>query len=275
LKHIEPDTADRLFGDEIKALVEYLDEIVLVGGWAHRLYRFHDRALPQPHPPLLTMDVDWAGVPHLKARASGKVNERLEAYGFRETLQGDFNPPVTKYVSREHEGFYVEFLVNRLGGPTDRRKRALNPIPFAGATAQPLPYVNLLLIEPWSVSVPGAEFGLESSRTVRLPHPVGVAAQKLLSRAKRDERKRAKDILYLYELVTMFEIEDVLEGRSAILDAMHPPWLKRLRAIVASVKPGSVLAAEAAEVARDAGRREQPQQIAATLRTALAEMFAQ
>jgi hypothetical protein len=44
----------------IDALEPWLEEVVLIGGWAHRLYRLDPRAQGLTHPPLTTLDSDIA-----------------------------------------------------------------------------------------------------------------------------------------------------------------------------------------------------------------------
>jgi hypothetical protein len=42
------------------ALRPWLGDLVIVGGWAHRLYRLHGLAGAPDHPPVRTRDVDLA-----------------------------------------------------------------------------------------------------------------------------------------------------------------------------------------------------------------------
>jgi hypothetical protein len=44
----------------IEALEPWLEELVLIGGWAHRLYRLAPRAQGLGYPPLTTLDSDIA-----------------------------------------------------------------------------------------------------------------------------------------------------------------------------------------------------------------------
>ena len=48
------------FGRLITALRPWLAQVVVVGGWAHRLHRFHPLANPAAHLPLRTRDADVA-----------------------------------------------------------------------------------------------------------------------------------------------------------------------------------------------------------------------
>jgi hypothetical protein len=56
------DNVDNL--DEIAKLLDALRpwhrDLVIVGGWAHRLYRFHDKAARPPYQAVRTRDADLA-----------------------------------------------------------------------------------------------------------------------------------------------------------------------------------------------------------------------
>jgi hypothetical protein len=54
------------FSKFVVALEPWLDEVVLVGGWAHRLYRLDSRARKLDYVPLTTLDGDVAVPPKLK-----------------------------------------------------------------------------------------------------------------------------------------------------------------------------------------------------------------
>ena len=52
----DPDPFQRL----VAALEPWLDDVVIVGGRAHRLYRLHSAAQELDYPPLITLDTDVA-----------------------------------------------------------------------------------------------------------------------------------------------------------------------------------------------------------------------
>lgn len=43
-----------------RALEPWLDQVVIIGGWAHRLYRLHPQAQELDYAPLMTLDTDVA-----------------------------------------------------------------------------------------------------------------------------------------------------------------------------------------------------------------------
>jgi hypothetical protein len=79
----------------IGALRPWLAHLVIVGGWAHRLHRFHPLANPPAYQPLRTRDADVAF--SLRAPLEGDIGAALEAADFREEFSGENTPPVTHY----------------------------------------------------------------------------------------------------------------------------------------------------------------------------------
>jgi len=77
----ERDRELEAFSKFIGALEPWLCEVVLIGGWAHRLYRRHPLARRLAYLPLITLDGDVAVPPKLKARELS-VRKRLLDAGF-------------------------------------------------------------------------------------------------------------------------------------------------------------------------------------------------
>ena len=67
----------------VGALEPWLDKIVIVGGWAHRLHRIHPKAQVLSSPPLVTLDADIAVPRHLPVDGHD-IRQRLIARGFAE-----------------------------------------------------------------------------------------------------------------------------------------------------------------------------------------------
>jgi hypothetical protein len=79
----EQDPELEAFSKFIVAIEPWLGEVVLVGGWAHRLYRLDPRARKLDYLPLTTLDGDVAVPPKLKKEES-TVRKRLLEAGFVE-----------------------------------------------------------------------------------------------------------------------------------------------------------------------------------------------
>jgi len=81
------------FARLVEALRPWLTHLVIVGGWAHRLHRFHPLATSQEYQSLRTRDVDLAFSP--SAPLEGDLRNALKQAGFEEELSGEHTPPVT------------------------------------------------------------------------------------------------------------------------------------------------------------------------------------
>jgi hypothetical protein len=110
----------------VEAIRPWFPHLVIVGGWAHRLHRFHPLATSQEYQPLRTRDVDLAF--SLNAPLEGDLRDALKQAGFREELSGEDTPPVTHYyLGEEDAGFYAEFNGMRATkGITSFRERKPN-----------------------------------------------------------------------------------------------------------------------------------------------------
>jgi len=123
------------FARVVRALHPYLDELVFVGGWAHRLLALHELAGALDFQPLMTSDADIATPSRSRVQGSS-MRDLLRQNGFTEELSGDERPPVTGYRLGEEEGaLYVEFLAPQAGGPTRRDGSSDATIEVAGITA--------------------------------------------------------------------------------------------------------------------------------------------
>jgi len=186
----------------IGALRPWLGHLVIVGGWAHRLYRTHALAVAPTYPPVRTRDVDLAL--SLQVPLPGDIADALTRAGFGRTLSGDHTPPVTHYTLEDDVGFYAEFLAPLQGAEVKRGKPDVT-VATAGITAQKLRYLDLLLVAPWSVSVGRSiNVPLEPPVDVLLPNPVSYIVQKLLIHEKRRPNKQAQDLLYMHDTLELF-----------------------------------------------------------------------
>jgi len=125
---VPPDLVARAL-TPVDALTPWLDQVVIIGGWAHRLYRFHPLAQRLDYSPSMTLDADVALPGGLKVKGQD-IHERLIANGFRAELLGRHKPPATHYQLRAQSGgFYAEFLTPLIGGAYARggKKSANDP----------------------------------------------------------------------------------------------------------------------------------------------------
>src|SRR5437016_7827489 len=156
----ERDRELEAFSKFIGALEPWLCEVVLIGGWAHRLYRRHPLARRLAYLPLITLDGDVAVPPKLKARELS-VRKRLLDAGFVEEFVGEDWPPATPathYHYGKGGGFYAEFLSPLVGSEYDRRGKRKATQEVGGISSQLLRYIEILMISPWKVQL-GRENG--------------------------------------------------------------------------------------------------------------------
>jgi len=203
----DPDSFSRLAA----ALAPWLDQVVIVGGWAHQLYRLHPKAQQLDYPPLMTLDADVA-VPATLPAGEKNIRERLVSHGFTEEFLGDHHPPATHYhlggesapeANRQHNrssGFYAEFLTPLIGSENDRKHKRKATKEIAGIASQQLRHIEILLYRPWSIDLESEG----SLARIQIANPVSFLAQKVLIHRKRGRDDRAKDILYMHDTLEVF-----------------------------------------------------------------------
>jgi hypothetical protein len=211
------------FARLLDAVHPWLDKLVLVGGWAHRLHRYYRLADPPSYLPVMTKDADLAF--SLDESLEGNIAASLKAAGFKEVLSGEHTPPVSHYsLGKEGGGFYAEFLTQLKGSRTRRTGAPDATIARAGVTAQKLRYLDLLLVETVTVTLePGTEIPVSNPTRVRLPNPVSFIAQKLLIQSSRLPGKRAQDLLYIHDTIDLF---------APNLSTLGQIWRERARPIL-------------------------------------------
>ncbi len=204
----------------IDGLRPWLGRVVLVGGWAHHLYRFHELAQAPAYRPLRTREADVAF--SMAAPLDGDIAAALQVKGFTKELSGEHSPPVTHYtLGGEHGVFYAEFLVPLHGSGYKRSGEPDVSVHKSGITAQKLRYVDLLIEEPWAVRLDeSAGVPLTPGAEVRLANPASFLAQKLLIQRYRPANKQAQDALYIHDTLELFGHE---------LETLNTLWKERLR----------------------------------------------
>jgi hypothetical protein len=203
------------FARLLDAIEPWRAHLVLVGGWAHRLHRFHPLATELAYPPLLTKDTDLAFAN--RAPLQGNIKLALVGAGFTEELSSDHHPPVTYYtLGPDEEGFHVEFLTPLTGSGMKRNGAADATLAMAGITAQKLRHLQILLAGPWRITASeGHGIPLMQPVDLLVANPVAFIVQKLLIQDQRSTGKRAQDLLYMH---------DTLEAFGPALPALKRVW---------------------------------------------------
>jgi hypothetical protein len=188
----------------IEALEPWLEEVVLIGGWAHRLYRLDPRAQGLTYPPLTTLDSDIAVPSRIEAKETS-IRDRLLAAGFQEEFIGEDRPPATHYHLAGQGGFYTEFLSPLVGSEYGRKGERKTTREVGGISSQQLRYIEILLLAPWRIRLSKTNgYGFASTKQVQVANPVSFITQKILIQYARDRKDRAKDILYIHDTIEAF-----------------------------------------------------------------------
>jgi len=240
------------FARLVVAIEPWLGEVVIIGGWAHQLYRLHPSAQALDYAPLMTLDTDVALPAQLSVRGQD-VRERLLASGFSEERFGHDNPPATHYTFRQaRTGFFAEFLTPLKGSECGRSGERKATMRISGVVSQQLRHLEILLHAPWRIHLDQSKgFPLPGRRTVQVANPAGFLAHKVLVHQKRSRAKFAKDILYIH---------DTLETFGARLGDLHHEWQEQVRPrlharAVRTVESGaSKLFGEMSDSVREAAR---------------------
>jgi hypothetical protein len=208
------------FARLVTALRPWLGQLVVVGGWAHRLHRFHPLASPPEHLPLRTRDTDLAF--STDAAFAGDLRAALTAAGFTEEPFGDDAPPAAHYRLKDDDGFYAEFLTSLHGSGVKRNGALDATVSKGGINAQKMRYLDLLLVSPWSVRV-GRKVGVPVTPEVDLlvPNPTTFIFQKLLIHSARPPNKKAQDALYIHDTLELFGAS-LEELRRLWVDVVRP-----------------------------------------------------
>jgi len=212
------------FARLIESLRPWLDQIVVVGGWAHRLHRFHPLAQQLPYEPLATLDADIALPTRLKVTGD-EIYQRLASNGFEAEFLGHHKPPAAHYrLIDPGIEFYAEFVAPLAGSTVTRRGRSKATQSVGGISSQNLRYVEVLLARPWSVTLSASHgFPLADETRVQIANPVSFLVQKILIHGRRNRDEGAKDILYIH---------DTIEAFARRIDELRAEWAANIRPVL-------------------------------------------
>jgi len=231
------------FARLIVALEPWLDQMVIIGGWAHRLYWLHPSAQRIDHLPLTTLDTDIAipatldtdiAIPAPLKVVDPDVRERLIAHGFKEERLGEDRPPATHYrLGDTKTGFYAEFLTPLFGPEHGRDGKLKATRRIAGVVSQQLRYLEILLLAPWPVSLTRAKgFPFHKPMQIRIANPASFLAHKILIHDKRKRETFAKDILYIHDTIEVFgaRLEELNhQWTSEVKPRIHPNAARKVQ----------------------------------------------
>jgi hypothetical protein len=247
----------------VRALGPYLDELVIVGAWCHRLLHFHPLATPPPFPPLMSEDTDVATPERLLPR-SPSMGERLQAAGFRASLSGSGPVPASKfYPEDDDKGLYLEFIAPLRGAAYTRTGEPNDTLAIAGITAAKLRYVELLLFEPWKFDLTEQDgFGVGTEAiSLQVANPASYLAQKVLAVHRRQQAaKKPKDVLYVHDTLAMFgsSFAELRAQAASVLELLPAATLREFHRLRVELFRDDALLIQAAEIASATGRASPP-----------------
>lgn len=213
----------------LAALGEYVQDIVLVGGWVTHIYALtwpsEERILERR-----TFDVDAAVGGRLPVRGQSRLDSRLEAQGYTVRLGGTSGPAAQIFENPENEDLLdIEFLLP-LTGPSQRQTLEIQK----GVVAEALRYLNILLDNVMEVYTSGE---LPGGDVVTLPIRVPTQGAFIYHRGlafveRTDRRMQAKDLYYIFETWMNYpERRDNIVREINELRRRYPArWYNRFRA---------------------------------------------
>lgn len=86
-----PESDEAQFVRLVTSIEPWLRQVVIIGGWAYRLYRFHPNSQQSEYLPLMTVDVDIA-MPAQLHSGDHDMRQSLIANGFEEQQLGGTCP---------------------------------------------------------------------------------------------------------------------------------------------------------------------------------------
>ncbi|MHC4600384.1 MAG: GSU2403 family nucleotidyltransferase fold protein [Planctomycetota bacterium] len=206
----------------LSALKPYLDDLVIIGGIAMRLYHFH-AGQEGSTPPVQTKDLDFGTPRRLPVRGLHSVDQLLLAAGLepRQTPVVGWTVPKVKYYAQEGEE-EIEFLTDQVG-----KEEEDSALVQEGLYAEKKRYLGLLLQGTWTVDV-------GEGIVIRVPHPARFIFQKILCFEKRrSSDKAAKDLYYVFYLLNQFPAwSGEIGSEIAILKAKQGKWFSRFLALI-------------------------------------------
>jgi hypothetical protein len=189
----------------VQALDPWRGQLVFIGGWGHRLHTLHPKANKLGYQAVFTRDTDLAF--HSQIPLAGDIKSALMAKGFKEDLSGDFRPPIASYTLGDQQGgFYAEFLTPLIGSGYKRGGAPDATLRAAGISAQKIRYLDILMVDPWTVTVgpPHNEVPLDDPVDLQVANPLCFMVQKFLIKSERKRAKQSQDLLYVYDTIQLF-----------------------------------------------------------------------
>ena len=205
-------------------LREYLNVIIIGGGWAPLIY-YHYLLKDKSKTPLRTRDIDLfvnIKVPVLGAKT---IDQLLIESGLQHRFKSNHSPPVIHYEGvLGGDDVEIEFLTDQRGTKEDVVIKAQKDL-----HAEALRFVSIILDNPIEVEVDDLLIeGILYTLKIRVPSPAAFIFHKGLIYQRRKERhKKAKDLYYIFDIIASCpELMDGIISDLKIFKKQYPSWSK-------------------------------------------------
>lgn len=261
-----------IFAKTIISLEPYLNDIVLIGGWVHALYLADANTQDSP---VLTYDIDFSIPQKLLTEGRRELLDLALEAGFEIDPISELDGASLRLTHPGPDNALIDLdLITE--GLTPRA--AVQIEGQANLVAQAYPGQKILL-ENTKVVLAGPEIHdlLSPPRSIRVPVPAAYVLHKALSSGTRvNWLKKAKDLVYLYEIVRHPilgpEVVAGMPGLARQYLTEYRTWRGTLTAVIESPSTRREIAEQLLLSRRAHGSEDDvAQQVAARLRRLLLE----
>ncbi|NLE91451.1 MAG: hypothetical protein GX598_02765 [Elusimicrobia bacterium] len=201
-----------------------LRDVVLIGSWCISFYKDYFGSVQYPTA-IKTRDVDFLVPIPSKAKKKVDIPNLLKDLGFIVNFKGSEG-----YIQLEHSDLIIEFLVPEKGRSSDKPYQ----LPQFGLNAQPLRFLDLLILDIIKVKIEGIE--------INLPHPANFALHKLIIFQRRTkEEKVSKDRNAAVEILMALIAKGEAATIKRVYNTMIPRWQKKVIKGLEEVKEKEIL----------------------------------
>ena len=213
----------RGFFRTLEILSDYLNDIVIAGGWAPFIY-YHYLLNKKEIEPLRTKDIDIVVPEKLAKRKNRTVDEVLIEAGFESKYKSRHTPPIVSYEGKiKGHDVEIEFFTNLRGSGRDHVIKVQDDL-----HAQALRYMVVLIENSIKVSIDDLKIRNGEILKVRVPSPEAFIFQKGLIFVRRTRReKSAKDLYYIFDILSNCQElrENIIKGIHKFKRKYHSSWL--------------------------------------------------
>ena len=208
----------------LRILKDYLSEIVIGGGWAPFIY-YRYLLKDKEHEPIFTRDIDLMVQSQVPVIGSKTVDQLLVESGFEAIFKSRDIPPLVHYEGNvDGLDVEIEFLTDQTGSSPDLVLEVQH-----GLQAEALRFMSIVVENVIEVTIDATvATGDQSALKIKVPTPSAYIVHKgLVFRRRRDREKRAKDLYYIFDIITgCSRIKpDIMDGFEG-LSEKYPAWFR-------------------------------------------------